>query len=74
MTRLPVLTDKQLLKILLRAGCIIKRQTGSHAVVYHPAKDRQATVPLHARDIRRSLLIQIIGQLGLSEDEFRGLL
>ena len=72
--RLPTLTDRQLLKILLRAGCVIKRQTGSHAFLYHPVKDRQATLALHSRDLRRGLLMQIIRQLGFTDDEFRALL
>ncbi|MBI5771958.1 MAG: type II toxin-antitoxin system HicA family toxin [Verrucomicrobia bacterium] len=72
--RLPTLTDKQLLKILLRAGCVIKRQTGSHAFLYHPLKERQATLSLHSRDLRRGMLMQIVAQLGFTEDEFRALL
>jgi predicted RNA binding protein YcfA (HicA-like mRNA interferase family) len=72
--RLPTLSDKQLLKLLLRAGCVIKRQRGSHNFLYHPLKNRQATLAVHGQDVRRSLLRQIIDQLGFTDDEFRALL
>lgn len=60
MTRLPVLTSKQLIKTLQKIGFILERQRGSHLFLKHP--DGRATViPIHkGEDIGRGLLRKII--------------
>jgi len=50
MTRVPAKTPKEVVKILLKHGFIIKRQTGSHIRLVH-TDGRATTVAMHNRDL-----------------------
>lgn len=57
---LPILTSRQVIRALERAGFQLQRQTGSHARLKH-ADGRVVTVPIHAnQDIGRGLLHKIL--------------
>ena len=62
----------EVLARLQRAGFIIKRQSGSHAVLRH-ADGRQTYVAMHPGDIPTGTFRSILKQSGLTEDEFRNL-
>jgi len=71
MSKLPLLTAKELIKILIRLGFELKRQKGSHKFFQH--KDGRTTViPDHGSEqIDRGLLNKIIKQdLMMSIDDF----
>lgn len=71
MSRLPLLTAKELIKILLYLGFEMKRQKGSHKFFQH--KDGRTTViPDHGTEqIDRGLLNKIIKQdLMMTIDNF----
>ena len=69
--RLPVLTAKQVVRALFRAGFYIHHQTGSHARLLHTTKpEARVTVPIHYQNIPPSLLKRILRQASLSEEEF----
>jgi predicted RNA binding protein YcfA (HicA-like mRNA interferase family) len=73
--RLPSLTPRKVIRALERGGFVLVRVTGSHHLYEHPERlDRVVPVPLHARDLKRSLLKTIIKQAGLTEAEFLRLL
>lgn len=75
MGRLPILTAKQLLKILKKIGFQVIRQKGSHVFLAH--EDGRATiVPVHpGEDIGRGLLNKIIKEdIKISIHEFESLL
>jgi len=71
MSRLPVLTGIELIKILQKIGFKKIRQVGSHVFLRHP-DGRTTTVPNHPGEkIDRSLLNKIIKKdLVFSRDEF----
>lgn len=71
MSKLPVLTSKALIKILLKMDFKIDRQKGSHMILKHP-DGRSTVVPMHAGEtIDRGLLLKIIKKdLGLEREEF----
>jgi mRNA interferase HicA len=71
MTRLPTLTARKIIKALDEAGFEVERQTGSHVILRNPETRRTTCVPLHGKDVKRSLMKEILRQAGLSEDEFR---
>ena len=72
MTRLPILKARQLLRALFRAGFVRIRQKGSHIFLRHPDTKRTTVVPVHAREeIDRSLLAEILGDIGVSPEEFQ---
>lgn len=74
MIRLPTLSARKLIQALEEAGFVLKRQKGSHFILVHEAKGLITCVPVHSRDVSRSLLKLILKQAQLSEDEFRDLL
>ena len=74
MTRLPTLSARKIIQALEKAGFILDRQRGGHAVMWHPAKLLRTVVPIHSKDVNRSLMKIILKQAGLSEDEFQSLL
>ena len=71
MPRLPVLSGKELIKLLSKAGFQIVRQKGSHVSL---AKDQyKAIVPLHD-ELAKGTLLGILKQCGLSREELLSLL
>ena len=71
MSKLPLITAKDLIKILLKLGFELKRQKGSHKFFQH--KDGRTTViPDHGTEqIDRGLLSKIIKQdLIMSFEDF----
>jgi predicted RNA binding protein YcfA (HicA-like mRNA interferase family) len=74
MTRLPTLHSRKIIKALERAGFVFDHQTGSHFILRNPVTRRTTCVPIHGRDVKRSLMKDILQQAGISEDEFRDLL
>ena len=63
---------REVLAKLQRAGFVVKRQSGSHAVLRH-ADGRQTYVAMHPGDIPNGTFRAILKQSNLSEDEFRSL-
>jgi predicted RNA binding protein YcfA (HicA-like mRNA interferase family) len=74
MTRLPTLHIRKIIQALERGGFVFDRQTGSHLIMRHPITRQTTCVPKHGKDLKRSLMKEILKQAGLSEDEFRKLL
>ena len=64
--KMPVLSGKQLIKILAKKGFIVRRQSGSHAVLQ---KDERAfSVPLHDA-LKKGTLKGILKQAGLEIED-----
>ena len=74
MTRLPTLHARKIIQALERGGFVFDRQTGSHFILRHPITRQTTCVPKHGKDVKRSLMKEILQQAGLTEDEFRKLL
>ena len=73
MPSLPVLSGRDLIRILTRKGFEVVRQRGSHVRLTH-ADGRVVTVPVHAgRDIGRGLLRKILRDAELSREELNAL-
>jgi predicted RNA binding protein YcfA (HicA-like mRNA interferase family) len=69
-----MLTAREVIRALERAGFQVQRQTGSHARLKH-TDGRVVTVPIHAgQDIGRGLLRKILRDADLSREEFLGYL
>lgn len=74
MSKLPVLSGKELCKILKKIGYKIDRQTGSHMILRNiKPPHRRLTVPNH-KEIAKGTLRKIIRESGLSVEVFRELL
>ena len=73
MSKLPVISGRECIKALEKAGFYILRQKGSHISLIHEHPFAQVVVPDH-RELDRGTLRAIIRQAGLSVDEFIELL
>jgi len=74
LSKLPVLSGKELCKILQKSGYKIDRQTGSHMILRNiNPPHRRLSVPNH-KEIAKGTLRKIIRESGLSVDVFRELL
>ncbi len=74
MSKLPVLSGKELCRILKKIGYKIDRQTGSHMILRNiNPPHRRLTVPNH-KEIAKGTLRKIIRESGLSVEVFRELL
>jgi predicted RNA binding protein YcfA (HicA-like mRNA interferase family) len=63
---------REVLGKLQRAGFVVRRQSGSHAVLRH-LDGRQTYVAMHTGDIPMGTFRSILKQSGLTEEEFRKL-
>ncbi len=73
MSKLPVISGRECVRALERAGFYLKRQTGSHLILRRDELFAQVVVPDH-KVLDRGTLRAIIRQAGLSVDEFVNLL
>lgn len=73
--RLPVVTARDAIRALERAGFMVSRQTGSHCRLIHASDPaRKVTVRVHSGDLKRGTLRAIVAQAGMTVDEFMALL
>lgn len=72
MTKLPLVSGRQCVKALAKAGFQFKRQEGSHMVLRREYPFCQVTVPDH-KELDRGTLRGILKQAGISPEEFRKL-
>lgn len=70
--KLPVLSGREIIKALSKAGFKPVRQKGSHVFLKHE-DGRRTVVPLHD-EINKSTLMDIIDQTGLTTEELLKLL
>ena len=68
MSKLPVLSGKEVIKMLQEAGYYVRDQKGSHVHLRHPTRN-PLTVPNH-RQVARGTLRQIIRDAGFTVDQF----
>jgi predicted RNA binding protein YcfA (HicA-like mRNA interferase family) len=72
---LPVVTPRQLVRALGRAGFLLHHVRGSHHYLRHPERPGiLVTVPYHNRDLKRVTLRAILQQAGITTDELGRLL
>jgi predicted RNA binding protein YcfA (HicA-like mRNA interferase family) len=72
---LPVISGREAVKALYKAGFRVVRQRGSHVRLEKMKEDRmiKLTVPLH-KSLKKGTLRRIIEDAGLTVEEFNGLL
>ena len=69
MSKFPVLTSKDVIRILQQKGFILDRSSGSHQIWLHPNLRKRAIVPLHNKDLPIGTLYAILKQAGIDKDE-----
>ena len=74
MTRLPVLSGRDMAKALCKLGYEIDHQTGGHIILRHASEPhRRLSVPAH-KELARGTLRALIRQAGITPDDFAALL
>jgi predicted RNA binding protein YcfA (HicA-like mRNA interferase family) len=75
MSKLPAVRARDAARITQSLGFLLDRQRGSHAVFYRASDRRRVVIPMHAgRDLKPGTLRGIIGDLGITTEEFIKLL
>lgn len=75
MPKVPSVRAREVVRVAESVGFAFDRQRGSHAVYYRPSDRRRVVIPMHGtKDLRPGTLRAIIADLGLSVDEFKGML
>lgn len=71
MSKLPLLSWRDVVKVLSKAGFKVNRTKGSHIILIK----NSVVVPVPKHDeIKRGLLIEIISEAGMTKEEFLRLL
>lgn len=69
---LPVLKPKQIVAALEKAGFEVKRQTGSHVIMYKSGIHHPISIPQHPKELPKGTLRAIIREAGLTVKELLG--
>ena len=69
MSKLPVLSAKEVVKALGRFGFKVHRQTGSHIHMWNAERRLLVTIPNHP-ELAKGTLISILKQAKLEREEF----
>ena len=71
MTRMPLVTARELVRFLKSQGFAEDRQTGSHLTLRHEERKVSVTVPLHTGvDIGRGLAAGILEDAGFTAGDY----
>jgi predicted RNA binding protein YcfA (HicA-like mRNA interferase family) len=74
MPKLPVLTPRDVIRILEKSVFIFDRAKGSHHIYLHPTTKQRAVVLVHRRDLPQGTLLSILKQAGIEREELIDLL
>ncbi len=70
MSKLPIISARDLLKILHKIGYDVDHQTGSHIILRNKDHPHRRITVLNHKEIARGTLRSIIKQSGLTLEEF----
>ena len=73
MSKLPVISGRELVRALRQVGFELDRQKGSHMILFRPEPQTTLSVPDH-RELDRGTLRSVLRQAGISPEEFSRLL
>lgn len=71
--KLPVVSGKDVIKVLTKNGFVVKRVTGSHYILLNLETRKIVPVPYH-KSLKKGVLLSIIEQSGMKKEEFIALL
>lgn len=71
--KLPIITAKEMMRALERAGFYFHHQTGSHVTMKH-TDGRRITVARHVGDMKRGTIRAILREANVSIEDFIDLL
>ncbi len=65
---------REAIRLLEKAGFVRQRQKGGHLIMIHFAKNKQVTIPIHNKPLKKGTLAAILRHAEISADEIRSLL
>lgn len=75
MSKLPVAPARDVVRVAEKLGFVFDRQKVSHAVYLRASDHRRVVIPVHkGKDLKPGTLRGIIEDLGISVEEFSGML
>ncbi len=72
--KLTPIKPKEMVKILQKAGFSVRKQTGSHDILFKKGVRRPISIPIHPRDLPSGTQRAILRQAEISLEEFNKLL
>ncbi|MCX6809801.1 MAG: type II toxin-antitoxin system HicA family toxin [Candidatus Berkelbacteria bacterium] len=72
MPKLPVLTPKELIKVLKKFGFELDHTTGSHRIFRNPKTGKRAVIPFHLKSLPKGTFLSILREAGLKKDDISG--
>ncbi|RZN39227.1 MAG: type II toxin-antitoxin system HicA family toxin [Methanophagales archaeon ANME-1-THS] len=73
--KLPILSAKEIIKVLERAGFKVVRRKGSHISLYKKSGDKMYLVVVpDKKEVKRGTLMSILKQAGMTRERFFELL
>jgi predicted RNA binding protein YcfA (HicA-like mRNA interferase family) len=74
-TKLPKITSSDAVRVIKKLGFILDRQSGSHAIFFHPEKRLRTVIPIHKKEILKpKTLLGILDDASISVEQLRELL
>ena len=73
MSKLPVISPRDLVRALAKIGFQLDRQRGSHLILYRPSPPTTLSVPDH-RELDRGTLRSLLRQAAVTPDQLASLL
>ena len=72
MNRLPAISGKEFVKLLVKYGCVLVGVNGSHFKVENPANNKRSIIPVHGNKVmNRGFMLDILrNQLGIDVVDF----
>ena len=64
-------TPKEIIRILIERGFILKRIKGSHHIFYNIQANKTVIVPLHQQDLPIGTCLSILKQAGLTKEDLK---
>ena len=74
-TKLPKITSSDLTSVIKQSGFVLDRQSGSHAIFFHPGKRLRVVIPVHKKIIiKPKTLLSILDDAGITVEHLKELL
>ena len=71
MPKFPVLKAKELIKLLKKQGFTEHRQKGSHLIMVNFQKNKQITIPVHNKPLKKGTLAGILRQAEITFEDLK---
>ena len=73
MSKLTIISSKEMVAILKRLGFDEIRQTGSHKFLSRQQDGRNTVIPMHGKDLKRGLIKAILKDIGVTDEDYEAI-